>query len=154
MLSAVIHKMHSYPALQLTLQPAHQRHLQPGPLVLGSVPLKNPTPLLDRDRTVLRRSEPSSRTALTGEQTDPWEVLPPQDAVSRPCISTITSGIDYTIIPMLNWAFSVLSSPPGGENPPMLHRRVVTGSSRYYIGRLPSVLPLARVQCASRVSPI
>ena len=35
-----------------------------------------------KDRSaVLRRSEPSSRTALTGEQTDPWEVLPPQDAV-------------------------------------------------------------------------
>ena len=32
---------------------------------------------------VSRRSEPSSRTALTGEQTDPWEVLPPQDAMSR-----------------------------------------------------------------------
>ena len=69
--------------MQLTSQPAHQRYLHSGPLVLRADPLKNPTPLLDRDRTVLRRSEPSSRTALTGEQPDPWEVLPPQDAVSR-----------------------------------------------------------------------
>jgi hypothetical protein len=29
------------------------------------------------------RSEPSSRTAFTGEQPDPWDVLPPQDAMSR-----------------------------------------------------------------------
>ena len=43
--------------MQLTLQPAHQRLLQFGPLVLESVPLKNPTPLLDRDRAVLRRSD-------------------------------------------------------------------------------------------------
>ena len=41
------------------------------------------TVILDRDRAVLRRSEPSSRTALTGEQPDPWELLHPQDAMSR-----------------------------------------------------------------------
>jgi hypothetical protein len=35
------------------------------------------------DRTVSRRSEPSSRTALMGEQPNPWDVLPPQDAMSR-----------------------------------------------------------------------
>ena len=29
------------------------------------------------------RSEPSSRTAFTGEQPDPWDVLPPQDAMNR-----------------------------------------------------------------------
>ncbi len=33
--------------------------------------------------TVLRRSEPSSRSALMGEQTNPWELLHPQDALSR-----------------------------------------------------------------------
>ena len=37
----------------------------------------------DMDRTVSRRSEPSSRTALMGEQPNPWDVLPPQDAMSR-----------------------------------------------------------------------
>jgi len=100
MLSAVIPWKHSYPALPLTRQPAHQRFPQPGPLVLGSDSLKNPTLLLDRDRAVSRRSEPSSRTALTGEQTDPWDLLQPQDAVSRPCVSPITWGIDYTITPI------------------------------------------------------
>ncbi len=35
------------------------------------------------DRTVSRRSEPSSRTALMGEQPNPWDVLPPQVAMSR-----------------------------------------------------------------------
>ena len=40
-----------------------------------------PTP--DRDRTVSRRSEPSSRAALIGEQPNPWDLLQPQDATSR-----------------------------------------------------------------------
>jgi hypothetical protein len=35
------------------------------------------------DRTVSRRSEPSSRAALTGEQPDPWDLFQPQDATSR-----------------------------------------------------------------------
>jgi hypothetical protein len=39
--------------------------------------------MADRDRTVSRRSEPSSRTALNGEQPYPWDLLQPQDAMSR-----------------------------------------------------------------------
>ena len=39
--------------------------------------------MTDRDRTVSRRSEPSSRTALIGEQPNPWDLLQPQDAMSR-----------------------------------------------------------------------
>ena len=35
------------------------------------------------DRTVSRRSEPSSRAALMGEQPNPWDLLQPQDATSR-----------------------------------------------------------------------
>ncbi len=35
------------------------------------------------DRTVSRRSEPSSRTALMGEQPNPWDLLQPQAAMSR-----------------------------------------------------------------------
>ena len=35
------------------------------------------------DQTVSRRSEPSSRTALMGEQPNPWDALPPQVAMSR-----------------------------------------------------------------------
>ena len=83
MLSAVIPSEHSYPAMQLAPQPVHQRFVQPGPLVLRSAPLKSLTPTEDRDRTVSRRSEPSSRTALIDEQSNPWDLLQPQDAMSR-----------------------------------------------------------------------
>ena len=83
MLSAVIPAAHSYPAMLLAKQPVHQRCVQPGPLVLGSAPLKNPTPTADRDRTVSRRSEPSSRATLIGEQPNPWDLLQPQDVTSR-----------------------------------------------------------------------
>ena len=83
MLSAVIFSRRSYPALHLATQLAHQRSVHPGPLVLGATPLKSPTPAEDRDRPVSRRSEPSSRTALMGEQPNPWDLLQPQDATSR-----------------------------------------------------------------------
>ena len=74
---------HSYPAMLLAEQLVHQRCVHPGPLVLRTAPLKFPTPATDRDRTVSRRSEPSSRTALMGEQPNPWDRLQPQDAMSR-----------------------------------------------------------------------
>ena len=74
---------HSYPAMPLARQLVHQRYVHPGPLVLRTAPLKFPTPTTDRDRTVSRRSEPSSRTALMGEQPNPWDRLQPQDAMSR-----------------------------------------------------------------------
>src|SRR5258707_6681898 len=83
MLSALIPSEHSYPAVLLAKQPVHQRFVQPGPLVLRSAPLKSPAPTADRDRTVSRRSKPSSRTALMGEQPNPWDLLQPQDATSR-----------------------------------------------------------------------
>ena len=83
MLSAVIPSVHSYPAVPLAGQPVHQGYVHSGPLVLGVAPLKSPTPTEDRDRTVSRRSEPSSRTALMGEQTNPWDLIQPQDAMSR-----------------------------------------------------------------------
>src|SRR5438105_15357590 len=83
MLSAVLSSQHSYPALPWAGQPAHQRAVRPGPLVLGTAPRNAPTPATDTDRTVSRRSKPSSRTALTGEQPDPWDLLRPRDAMSR-----------------------------------------------------------------------
>ena len=83
MLSAVIPSKLSYPAMQLASQPVHHRFVQPGPLVLRSALLKFLTPTEDRDRTVSRRSEPSSRTALIDEQSNPWDLLQPQDAMSR-----------------------------------------------------------------------
>ena len=75
--------MHSYPAALLAERQVHQRHVHPGPLVLGANPLNTPTPTADRDRTVSRRSEPSSRTTLIGEQPNPWDLLQPQDVMSR-----------------------------------------------------------------------
>ena len=83
MLSALIRSGHSYRAMPLARQPAHQRSVHPGPLVLGATPLKYPTPTADRDRTVSRRSKPSSRTSLNGEQPYPWDLLQPQDEMSR-----------------------------------------------------------------------
>ena len=61
----------------------HQWSVQHGPLVLVSDLLNIPTPTVDRDRTVLRRSEPSSRATLMGEQPNPWDLLQPQDVTSR-----------------------------------------------------------------------
>ena len=81
--SAVILSDHSYPALLLAQQQVHQWIVHPGPLVLGATPLKYPTPTADRDRTVSRRSKPSSRTSLNGEQPYPWDLLQPQDEMSR-----------------------------------------------------------------------
>ena len=81
--SAVIPSVRSYAALPLARQQLHQRYVHPGPLVLGTKPLKTPTPTADRDRTVSRRSEPSSRTTLIGEQPNPWDLLQPQDVMSR-----------------------------------------------------------------------
>ena len=83
MLSAVIPSVRGYPAMPLARQPEHQRYVHPGPLVLRTAPLNSPTPTEDRDRTVSRRSKPSSRTALIGEQPNPWDLLQPQDAMSR-----------------------------------------------------------------------
>src|SRR5512136_823345 len=83
MLSAVISARRSYPAMPLARQLVHQRSVLYGPLILEAAPFKSLEPTVDRDRPVSRRSEPSSRTALTGEQPDPWDLVQPQDAMSR-----------------------------------------------------------------------
>lgn len=83
MLSAVIPPVRSQPALLLAEQLAHQRYVRPGPLVLGTAFLQVSTRAADRDRTVSRRSKPSSRTTLNGEQPYPWDLLQPQDVMSR-----------------------------------------------------------------------
>jgi hypothetical protein len=81
--SALILTRLRYSAVPRVRQLHHKRFVHPGPLVLRTSPLKSPTPTTDRDRTVSRRSEPSSRTALMGEQPNPWELLHPQDAMNR-----------------------------------------------------------------------
>src|SRR3954467_4450474 len=83
MLSAVITSERSQPAVLLAEQLAHQRFVRPGPLVLRTALLKTPTRAADRDRTVSRRSKPTPRAALMGEQPNPWDRLQPQDATSR-----------------------------------------------------------------------
>ena len=83
MLSALIPSLLSYPAMLLAEQLVHQWQVHPGPLVLGTAPRRSPTPTTDRDRTVSRRSEPSSRTALIGGQPNPWNRIQLQDAMSR-----------------------------------------------------------------------
>ena len=83
MLSALIHAKRNYSAMHLAAQLIHQRYVQLGPLVLESDLLNILAPTTDRDRTVLRRSEPSSRATLMGEQPNPWDLLQPQDVTSR-----------------------------------------------------------------------
>jgi hypothetical protein len=83
MLSAVILSEPSYPAMPLARQQEHHRFVHPGPLVLGTTLLKSPAPTEDRDQTVSRRFKPSSRTTLIGEQPNPWDLLQPQDVMSR-----------------------------------------------------------------------
>src|SRR6476620_31295 len=81
--SAFILAVRSYPAVPLARQLAHQRYVPLNPLVLKRKPRKSPAPTTARDRPVSRRSKPSSRTAFIGEQPNPWDLLQPQDAMSR-----------------------------------------------------------------------
>src|SRR6266550_255096 len=81
--SAFIRAVRSYSAMPRAGQQTHQRYVPPSPLVLGRKLRKFPAPAADRDRPVSRRSKPSSRTAFIGEQPNPWELLHPQDAMSR-----------------------------------------------------------------------
>ncbi len=83
MLSAFIPSGRSYPAVLQAKQLVHRRSVHSGPLVLGAVSLMYLAPAMDMDRTVSRRSEPSSRTTLMGEQPNPWDLLQPQDVMSR-----------------------------------------------------------------------
>ncbi len=83
MLSAFIPSERRYPAMPLAGQLGHRRFVQPGPLVLWSTPLKFPSDTAHRDRTVSRRTEPSSRTTLMGEQPNPSHLLQREDVMSR-----------------------------------------------------------------------
>src|SRR5487761_1311340 len=96
MLSALIPSVGRQPAVPLAGQLAHESYVRPGPLVLGTAFLRSLAAASDRDRTVSRRSKPSSRTALMGEQPNPWDRLQPQDATSRHrTFSAVSSSADY-----------------------------------------------------------
>src|SRR4030081_3471607 len=156
MLSAVIPPERSQPAMPLAGQLAHQRFVRPGPLVLGTALLNIPTRTADRDRTVSRRSKPSSRTALMGEQPNPWDRLQPQDATSRHrTFSAVSSSADYI--------FTLLDPSEGSaccdshkfavdkhELPPWLTATVVTGS----ISRETTSHGIAHRKLAVRGSPL
>jgi len=73
----------SYPAMPLAGQLVHQRSVPCGPLVLARSSLKYQRLRQIGDQPVSRRFEPSSRTFLIGEQPNPWDLLQPQDKMSR-----------------------------------------------------------------------
>ena len=81
--SAFIRSARGYPAMPLARQLRYRRFVHPGPLVLWTTPLKFPVHTADRDRTVSRRTEPSSRTTLMGEQPNPSHLLKREDVMSR-----------------------------------------------------------------------
>ena len=157
--------------MPLARQQIHQRSVHPGPLVLGTTPLNSPTPTADRDRTVLRRSEPSSRTALMGEQPNPWDLLQPQDATIRHrgakpprrcgvCAHAQSRLYLHLFRDAQRFMVAINLPLPASASIDLTVRSVVTGSNAQHIRanpdvvtrlasrrRLPSVLPL-------RVSPI
>ncbi len=129
MLSALISSKHSYSAMQLALQQIHQRFVQPGPLVLRSGPLKFPTPTTDRDRTVSRRSEPSSRATLIGEQPNPWDLLQPP-RMWRADIEVPNHSVDVS-----SWEWSACYPPrstfyPLSDGPSIRNRRITIPNFR------------------------
>ena len=98
MRSALIRSRRGYPAVHLAAQPADRRSVRHGPLVLVPEPRKSRAPAIDRDRTVSRRSEPSSRATLMGEQPNPWDLLFPPARhvclpVKRPSAITLTGRL-------------------------------------------------------------
>ena len=133
MLSAFIPSARSYPAMALASQLVHQRCVHPGPLVLRTTPLKFPTPTTDRDRTVSRRSEPSSRDALMGEQPNPWDLLqaPGCDEPTSRCQtspSMWTLGGDQPVIPrvtFVRWSTTFPFSVAGSLSPTFVPARPV-----------------------------
>src|SRR5262249_19207891 len=127
MLSAVIPSERSQPAVLLAEQLAHQRFVRPGPLVLGTAPLKSPARAADRDRTVSRRSKPSSRTALMADHPNPWTRSSPQEP---------TTGIQVPKHPrdMDSWGRSACYPRgtfwPLTDAPSTSHRRITSPSFR------------------------
>ena len=101
MLSALILTRRGYPAVHLAVQPAHRRSVRHGPLVLVPAPRKSPTPTTDRDRTVSRRSEPSSRATLIGEQPNPWDLsAPPDHYAPVSCLFGLSASQSSPLLPL------------------------------------------------------
>ncbi len=111
----------------LAEQLTHQRFVHPGPLVLGTALLKFPARAEDRDRTVSRRSKPSSRTALMGEQPNPWDLLQPR--MRRADIEVPNHAVD-----MDSWARSACyprgTFYPLSDGASTSHRRITSPDFR------------------------
>ena len=133
MLSAFIRSELRYPAMPLARQQVHNRFVRSGPFVLRVDPLKYPTPTTDRDRTVSRRSEPSSRTTLIGGQPNPWDLLqaPGCDEPTSRCQtspSMWTLGGDQPVIPrvaFVRWSTAFPFSTAGSLSPTFVPARLV-----------------------------
>ncbi len=151
MLSAVITSQRSQPAVLLVEQLAHRRLVRPGPLVLRTALLKTPTRAADRDRTVSRRSKPSSRAALMGEQPNPWDRLQPQDATSRhrgakPCrrygrsgkISLLSPGY---LLSVESWRFHVPPEDHWSRLSSLLEMSLSQSSSLVHLHSKPDCQP-------------
>ena len=109
--SALIPARRGYPAVRLAAQPVNRRPVRHGPLVLVPVPRKFPAPAIDRDRTVSRRSEPSSRATLMGEQPNPWDLLlsferrpfhaePPDHYAPVSCLCGLSASQSSALVPL------------------------------------------------------
>ena len=70
-------------------------------------PLRYRTLTPDRGRTGLRRSEPSSRTVLMGEQPNPSRLLQQEDTVSRHRCYVFSNYLEYQTIPSSSCPFIV-----------------------------------------------
>ena len=150
MLSAVMRPELSYPATPTGVKPVHQRFVHSGPLVLGAAPLNFPTPTADRDRTVSRRSKPSSRTTLNGEQPYPWDLLQPQDCDEPTSQGVLKHRRRYELLGDLarypRSTFYPLSDGPSIQNHRMTKTYFRTCSSRHFAVKYPYAFTLL-VRC-------
>ena len=101
--------------------------------VLGAAPINHPTPTADRDRTVSRRSKPSSRTTLNGEQPYP---LGPTSApgCDEPTSRCQTPPSIWTLgryqpvipgVPFIRWAMALPFRTTGSLWPTFVPARLV-----------------------------
>ena len=126
MLSALIPSARGYPAARLASRPANQRRVRHGPLVLVPAPLKPPTPATDRDRTVSRRSEPSSRATLIGEQPNPWDLLRASPTRRSRCQAPFCHCTRQAVTNRLEGTLGSLRYPFGGDHPSQTTRHAVS----------------------------
>ena len=127
MLSAFICSALRYPAVPLARQQVHNRCVHPGPLVLRTDPLKYPTPTMDRDRTVSRRSEPWGRSACYPR----GNFYPLSDGnsilyrlITKPCFRTCSTCLSHSQAPLCLYTRRMISN----------HSEGTFGRLRYFLG--------------------